>query len=309
MIDKVSTANNNISKKNPADEFNSYRGKVKQAEDKTRLDLWLKKRLQVSRKQAKRFLDDGFVTVNGKRTTLAGFELHAGVEIELSRPRTSKLIVLFEDRDLLIINKPAFMLSVPVPGSLRVSAEEAAHKYMRGKYQESKGSFIRPLHRLDSGTSGAMIFARSNVGMRVMDLFRQRQIDRKYIAVVKGHMQLKEGRIDKPISKGSFGRGKRADVGKGKESLTTYRVLEIYRDATLLEITAHSGRTHQIRAHLADIGHPLIGDKIYGVGEGFRRPALHAFKVVFHHPATGKKIDVEAKMPPDMQGLINKLRG
>ncbi|MBI4211131.1 MAG: RluA family pseudouridine synthase, partial [Deltaproteobacteria bacterium] len=171
--------------------------------------------------------------------------------------------------------------------------------------------FLMPLHRLDRETSGVMIFAKSNAGKQLSSQFRDHLIDRRYLAVVDGVVDDDQGVIETPLEKGDFGGGRKARPGTGEGSRpakSRYRVVERYADATLVDIEVKTGRTHQIRVHMAELGHPLIGDKVYGGSSRFKRHALHAHTLNFRHPATHKKIALRSPLPQDMAALVEDLR-
>ncbi len=285
-----------------------------------RIDVWLCKKSGLSRSHLKRALDGGDVRINGKKVYIAGWKLSPRDRVELQERVSSKekakftgkaggfVKILYEDKDIIVIDKPAGVLSVPQEGSASVSLEDQVRAYLRRKYKTA--SYLKPVHRLDADTSGAIVFAKSKIGERIEELFRRHDIDRQYLAVVEGAVEDDEGRIDAPLEKGNFGGGRKVRASKGgREAVTEYRVKERYGKAALLALRVLTGRTHQIRVHLAGIGHPIIGDKLYGEGAGFWRQALHAYRLGFKHPATGKKMKFESPIPKDMKDLIDELRG
>ena len=226
-------------------------------------------------------------------------------------PRHRYLDILFEDRDLIVVNKPAGVLAEPKAGSPHETLQSMLRGYLQRKYKESRGSFVRLLHRLDTETSGVMVAAKSKVGEQLEYAFREHTLDRCYDAIVCGRVEKDSGVIDLPLEKGDFGEGRKVQVSEsGKRAITEYRVLERYAKATWLEVRVRTGRTHQIRVHLAHIHHPVVGDKRYGGGEiHFARQALHARVLGFKHPRTKAKVRFEAKPPEDLQRLIDLLRG
>lgn len=281
-----------------------------------RLDIWLCKTIgDISRNQVKRMLDTGCVLVNKKRTYIAGWALKPNDKVEVLRPSKEEgsrsfVNIIYEDRDIVVVDKPAGILSVPQADSPRPNLEEQVKAYLKRKYKT--GSYLKALHRLDAETSGVTVFSKSKAGDKLENLFRCHNIERKYIAVVEGEVEKSEGRIDAPLEKGVFGGGKKARTSEGdggRKAITEYRVKERYGSSTLLEIFVRTGRTHQIRVHLSHIGHPIVGDKLYGRKTPFHRQALHAKTLGFKHPSTGKKMRFESPIPRDMQELIDRFRG
>jgi len=235
--------------------------------------------------------------------------------------------IYHQDRDIIVVEKPGGLLSVPKDGKdARDSLLERIKAFMRRKYRKGKSSFISPLHRLDAETSGIMIFALSKGGQKLTSQFRNHTIHRTYQAIVMGSIGSENGVIDRPLEKGEFGGGRKAEEakdGSGKRAVTEYRTKEIYKEATLLDVTVRTGRTHQIRVHLAAEGNPIMGDSVYDsefgrrypeiMDEvdrtlGFRRHALHASAIGFKHPTSGKKMTFRSSLPDDMKSLIDWLR-
>ena len=294
--------------KNDSSLIKPFFGTVKAKEAGARLDIWLVDKLKISRKRVKRLIDDNFIKINSKQVSIAKWMLETGDEVRVVPTKTPRVSVIHEDSDLLIIDKPPNLLSVPLEGSQKPSAYDAVKEYLMRKYADSKGVFVKPLHRLDAGTSGLLMFAKSKRGLKAMDLFRNHTIDRKYKAIVTGRIEDLNGEIKLSLKKGKFGEGRMTKAGEGKSAITKFTVAERYKNATLLDLSVRTGRTHQIRAHLSIIGYPLVGDDVYGKKDGFRRPALHAERLIFKHPSSGRKLDLKSPIPKDMEKLINKLR-
>ncbi|MDO8526324.1 MAG: RluA family pseudouridine synthase [Deltaproteobacteria bacterium] len=231
------------------------------------------------------------------------------------KPSHRFLDVLFEDRDIIVVDKPAGVLTEPKGGSPHDSLLAMMKGYLKRKFKESRGSYVKLLHRLDRDTSGVVVAAKSKVGEQLEDQFKNHTVDRKYIAIVEGAVEKEEGLIDFPLEKGDFKGGRKAQVvkkGQGLPARTRFRVEERYKNATLLAIQVETGRTHQVRIHMAEIGHPLVGDRTYGPLSGgipFSRHALHAASLGFKNPRNGRKEKFESKLPDDMVKLIDRLRG
>jgi len=232
-----------------------------------------------------------------------------------STEKTPRLKVYYEDKHLIVVEKPSGILSVPQEGSNAPSLVGMVLSYMKRKHPRSKGSYIKALHRLDTDTSGIMVLAKSKEGEKLSQQFSSHSILRRYLAVVHGQVEDSRGTIDSPLEKGRFGRGRKVRLsksGSGKSAKTMFEVRERYKSTTLLDIEVATGRTHQIRVHLASKGFPLIGDSIYGDARtrriSFKRHALHAHHLGFKHPVTGNKMSFRSPMPQDMKDLIDSLR-
>lgn len=229
-----------------------------------------------------------------------------------------RLRIYHEDRDLIVVEKRAGLLSVPSEKKEedRESLLSEIHAYLKRRHREHKHSFVAPLHRLDTETSGIMVFALSKEGQRLEQQFRDHSIRREYVALVSGRLEEEQGIIDIPIEKGDFPGGKKvrpAPQGEGRRAVTEFRVKERYANATLVELRVRTGRTHQIRVHLSEKGHPLLGDKLYASPSApppidFHRQALHAIALGFRHPATKRKYTFHSPLPKDLRDLVDQLR-
>lgn len=231
----------------------------------------------------------------------------------IGRGREFPLNVLFEDRDIIVVEKPAGVLTEPKHDSPHPHLLGMIRNYMKRRYQESKGSFVKLLHRLDKDTSGVLVAAKSKVGEQLEEQFRSHRVERHYLALVEGRVEKEEGTIDLPIEKGDFHGGRKvrvvAEGAGGMKALTRFRVQERYANVTLVAVQVSTGRTHQVRVHFAELGHPLVGDAVYGGKIPFARHALHASFLGFQHPRTKKSISFETKPPADFLTLIDDLRG
>jgi 23S rRNA pseudouridine1911/1915/1917 synthase len=233
------------------------------------------------------------------------------------RPRgRERLVLLHSERDLIVIDKPAGLLTMPSApgrGDHEDSVLARAREYARHK--RGRQAYAGLLHRLDRGTSGALAIALSREAhAEGRLLFKAHRFDRTYLALVSGDPQSAEARIDRPISREyEGGRRQVADDDEGLPARTRYKVVERFGDAALVEVTLETGRQHQIRIHLASIGHPVLDDRVYGAARDSAkptdRPLLHAWRLAFPHPLTGRRIEVESPLPRDFAARLRKLRG
>ncbi|RBP04237.1 RluA family pseudouridine synthase [Rossellomorea aquimaris] len=226
-------------------------------------------------------------------------QLHLFKELEYDVPPTyGEIDVLFEDDHLIVINKPAGIDTHPNhPEETDSLANLVAFHY------QARGESCRVLHihRLDHDTSGAIIFAKHPLSKAILDrLLTERQIKRTYHALVHGRLKQKKGTISEPIGRDRHHNTRRRVSPSGQDAVTHYKVLEYKNPYTLVEVQLDTGRTHQIRVHLSHIGHPLVGDILYGGKPIFKRQALHAARISFPHPLTGEWIECEADCADDV---------
>jgi 23S rRNA pseudouridine1911/1915/1917 synthase len=236
-------------------------------------------------------------------------------------PQDIPLKVVFEDEHLLVVDKPAGLVVHPAAGNLDGTLVNALLHHC-GSSLSGIGGVARPgiVHRIDKDTSGLLVVAKSDVAHEgLARQFAAHSIDRRYLAIVNGMPKAAEGKIDAPLARSSANRKKIAVVegSRGKQALTHWRRLQPLRDAALVECRLETGRTHQVRVHMASIGHPLVGDPVYGrTGKThgkllkqlqFHRQALHAAELGFTHPVSKLKLSFSSPMPPDMQELFNAL--
>jgi 23S rRNA pseudouridine1911/1915/1917 synthase len=288
-----------------------------------RLDLRLiREHPALSRRRAREVIEKGQVSVNGALAREAGAEVSEGDAVvfdpnrrALSRARSS-LPVLYEDEHVIVVDKPAGLLTVPTgPGLHEDTALARVQEYARRR--KSRGGFAERVHRLDRDTSGVIAFALSpEARAGLIQTFRDHRIVRVYLAIVARVPREKSGAVDAPLREEWSG-GRRGVAGRGEASraaLTRWNVREILADAALLEVRLETGRQHQIRAHLAHAGLPILGDTVYGVAsrrgerDVARRPMLHAFRLGFAHPVTGERVEVECPPPPDFRQVLARLR-
>jgi RluA family pseudouridine synthase len=203
--------------------------------------------------------------------------------------------VLFQDQALLVVDKPAGLLTIPAPGG-----DLSLSDILNGEPWRASGDpHLLPCHRLDRETSGALVYARGKaVQKKMMEIFKQRLVEKTYLAFVQGNIDRQTGSLRKPV--------------EGQAARTDYRLLERRRGYSVLEVSPHTGRTNQIRLHLAGIGHPLVGESRFAFRRDFelraKRSMLHARRLVFPHPLTGEALTIEAPLPADMQAFLEKNR-
>jgi 23S rRNA pseudouridine1911/1915/1917 synthase len=286
-----------------------------------RLDQFLAKTLaeRASRTQVKRLIEAGDVRVGLRAVTNAHYRLKPGEMIEVewtereageTRAEAIPIEIVYEDSDLLVVNKPAGMVVHPAHGNPSHTLVNALLYHVRTLSQTSGP--VRPgiVHRLDKDTSGLLVVAKNDAAhLALARQFKEHSINRTYDAFVRGTVQHEEGEIEEPVGRAFLSR-KRVVVrpSGGKHALTYYRVKRRFARASWLEVKPRTGRTHQIRVHLAHLGHPILGDAFYGVKAiGIDRQALHACELGFTHPRTKERLHFTAPLPPDLQALVRFL--
>ena len=291
------------------------------AEAGLRLDLFLHRRLpQYSRARLQEWIRQGRVRVGGRPTkpslVLKGSEVVEVEPVELpplkAVPEAIPLEVLYEDEDLVAVNKPAGMVVHAGAGNPSGTLVNALlHRFQT---LSSLGGDLRPgiVHRLDRYTSGVILIARTDAAHRSLAAqFSGRQVEKIYLALVHGRLAADSGRIDKPIARDPQRRTRMtARLAAGRPALTSYRVLRRWPRFSYLELRLHTGRTHQIRAHLAAIGHPVVGDRLYGAPAripglpALSRFFLHAHRIRFRSPSTGRPLTVEAPLAVELEAFL-----
>lgn len=278
-----------------------------------------------SRSYLQRCVEDQLITVNGVPAR-PGLRLEGDETIAVLgwRDETPEAIqaadipldVLFEDDDLLVINKPAGLVVHPAPGNRQGTLVSALLNYAPETFSEqSDDEDIRPgiVHRLDKDTSGVMVITKSpDAFSKLKEDFREHRVDKIYLAIARGRFRDGFGVIDLPIGRDEKNRLKRVVCAEGgKEALTKYRRVGEAYGCTLLQVRLYTGRTHQIRVHLAHLGHPVLGDLLYSGGAQcppfrYKRQLLHAWKLALQHPRTGERMVFTAPPAPDMASEINR---
>ncbi len=286
--------------------------------EETRLDSYLARvEPSLSRSRIKSLIEDGHVLVDGALCKPSR-RLHPGERLVLTvpppqpielQPESIPLHIAYQDEHLLVVDKPAGLSVHPGPGHpahTMVNALLALAPDLPGI-----GGYLRPgiVHRLDKDTSGLMVVAKTeSAHIHLSRQLKDRAMSKSYLALAQGRTTRNEDTIDAPLGRHPLHRKRMAVVPNGRTAQTTYRGLRHFQDATYLDVTTHTGRTHQIRVHLAHIGHPLIGDALYGRKHPqLDRHFLHAHKLGFTHPSTGEWMDFTAHLPDDLLELLNSL--
>ncbi len=307
---------------------------VAASESGTRLDIWLSARLpDVSRSRIKALVESGHVLVDGRRVKVA-HRLRTAERVEacvappppeLLEPEPIPLEVVFEDEHVLVVDKPAGM--VTHPGAGQSGGTLAAAALAHAPTMAGVGGPRRPgiVHRLDKGTSGLIALAKTPAAYDALTAqLARRTMVRRYVCLVHDEVRPASGVIDKPIARDERSRVRMAVAreGKGKPAVTRFRVLERFPGATLVECRLETGRTHQIRVHLASLGHPLLGDKTYGrrrkeraadpvladLVDRLEGVALHAAGLSFAHPVTGARLELVSPLPDRLDRVLSHLR-
>jgi 23S rRNA pseudouridine1911/1915/1917 synthase len=289
-----------------------------------RLDRIVALEAGVSRHEAASSISAGGVTVNGRVVAKGSTRVEAGDVIEadvapaavvsVSADPSVRFAVVYEDDDVIVIDKPAGLVVHPGAGH----AEGTLVHGLLSRYPEiaGVGESERPgiVHRLDSGTSGLMVVARTEAAREALvDALSTREVTRQYRALTWGEVDGLDGVIDAPLGRSTRERTKMAVVADGREARTRYEVVDRFTmpaKLTLLECTLETGRTHQIRVHLAAIGHPVVGDTRYGRARPALRcdrPFLHAERLAFAHPVTGEAMEFESALPVELETLLARL--
>jgi len=287
-----------------------------------RLDIFLaefskKKNLGLSRTIIQSLIEEGKVTLNNLNSIKPHYKLKIDDEIKIIiedkkpsilKPENIPLDIIYEDEDLVVINKPKGLVVHPAQGNYEHTLVNAL------LYRFKNLSDINPqrpgiVHRLDKETSGILVIAKNNAThLSLSEQFAKHSIKRKYIALVRGKMEFNENIIELPIGRHPY-KKKNMSVGFGKNTKyakTYYRTLKRKEKFSLLELEPFTGRTHQIRVHLAFLGHPILGDTKYGKNNEFRRLALHAKYIGFTHPRTGKFVEFSCDAPIEFTEFLNE---
>lgn len=276
----------------------------------------------LSRSAAQRLVDEGRVTVDGEAKSRST-RVQRGQLVVIDQPEPEVVVhavpavlepaILHEDEHLVVVDKPIGLVTHASPGSPGPSlASVLAARGLAGGGEEDRPGIV---HRLDKETSGLLVVARDAETLGALQrMMRRREIEREYIALVHGRPPSLAGRIEAPIGRDPINRTRRAVDGVGaRPAITHFELLEAFPDYTLEAVHLETGRTHQIRVHFAAIGHPVVGDPVYGPSSsdslGLEHQALHAHRLAFDHPATGERIELTSPLPGEFQAALDQLRG
>ena len=289
--------------------------------DGKRIDAYLAEELKdVSRVAVQRLITNGKVLVNDKKVKVS-YKVQQGdkIQVEEEKPveisikaQKIPLDIIYEDDDIIVINKPKGMVVHPANGNPDGTLVNAVMAICKDSLSGIGGE-IRPgiVHRLDKDTSGIIIVAKNDKAhINLSEQIKDHKVKKTYIALVRGIVKENEATIKMPIGRSDKDRKKMAVTKNGKEAITHFKVLKRYEKYTLLQVNIETGRTHQIRVHLSQIGYPIVGDQVYSNGKNewnIKGQCLHAKSLEFTHPSSGKKMYLEAKLPEYFENILEDL--
>ena len=295
---------------------------VNEEEKGKRLDVYIaSKDDETTRTSSQRQIEQGNVVVNDKVITKVSYKVAEGDKIEIAeqepveielKAQDIPIAIVYEDKDIIVVNKPKGKVVHPANGNPDGTLVNAIMSICKDSLSGIGGE-IRPgiVHRLDKDTSGLLIVAKNDMAhVNMSEQIKRHEVKKTYIALVRGIVKENEATIDMPIGRSNSDRKKMAVTKNGKNAVTHIKVLKRYDKYTLLEINIETGRTHQIRVHLAHIGYPVIGDYIYSNGKnefGIVGQCLHARYLEFKHPITGKDMKLEAPLPEYFEKVLQEL--
>ena len=289
--------------------------------DGKRIDAYLSEKLEdMSRVTVQRLLSNGKILVNHK-IVKSSYKVQEGDKIQIEeeipveislKAQNIPLEVIYEDKDIIVVNKPKGMVVHPANGNPDGTLVNAIMAMCKGSLSGIGGE-IRPgiVHRLDKDTSGIIVVAKNDKAhINLSEQIKEHRVKKTYIALVRGIVKENEATINMPIGRSEKDRKKMAVTKKGKEAITHFIVLERYDKYTLLQVNIETGRTHQIRVHLSQIGYPIVGDEVYSNGKNewnIKGQCLHAKSLEFTHPITGEKMYLEARLPEYFENMLEDL--
>jgi len=290
------------------------------SEEGIRIDKYLASALpEKSRSHYQKAIDNGLVLVNGK-VVKSKYQTKLGDEIVITiepvkeidiLPEDIPIDILYEDDDVIVVNKPKGMVVHPAPGHYTGTLVNALMYHCKDSLSGINGE-IRPgiVHRIDMNTTGSLLICKNDKAHNdIAAQIKVHSVNRIYKGIVVGNFKDEEGTIDAPIGRNPKDRKKMAVVSNGREAITHYKVLEQFKGYTYVEFKLETGRTHQIRVHMASIGHPLVGDDVYGKPvKNLQGQTLHAQTLGFKQPSTGEYVEVNAPLPDYFEELLEKYR-
>ena len=293
---------------------------VDEIDIKKRLDVYVSEKSEISRSHAQKLINDGNVSVNNKQEKVS-YKVTIGDSINITIPEAKTLDIvaedipldiLYEDNDVIVVNKPKGMVVHPAAGNYTGTLVNAIMAHSGDNLSGING-VIRPgiVHRIDKDTSGILVIAKNDIAhVELAKQLKDHTMKRVYVAIVKGNIKSDEGTIDAPIGRHKIHRKKMAVVKDGRHAVTHYKVIKRVDNLTVIEARLETGRTHQIRVHMSHIGHPLLGDDVYGDGKNkyhFEGQALHAKILGFVHPITNEYMEFESELPEEFKKIIDKV--
>jgi len=298
---------------------NDFEYVVKTSDESIRIDKFISNiAKELSRSLIQKLLSEGHIHVNGNAVK-SSYRVKQNDLIEIDKidvfeyrivPKEMSLNIVYEDNQLLVVNKPSGLVVHPAPGHYDDTLINGLMFYMN-TLSDINGE-MRPgiVHRIDKDTSGLLMVAKTNYAHNILaDELKQKKTKREYIALVEGVIKNKRGKINAPIGRDSKNRLRMAVINNGKPAITHFEVLETFKNATLIKCVLETGRTHQIRVHLAYINHPLLGDYIYGKAKNNEfGQYLHAKTLGFTHPKTNEYLEFDSELPEKFKSKLNELR-
>ena len=289
---------------------------IKVEEEQKRIDTYLASKTDFSRSKIQKLIKNKHITLNGQEIS-SNTSVHEGDVIQINDVKEEQTIkgedidldIIYEDDYLLIINKPSGMVVHPAPGHHSSTLVNA----LVGRFSLSNKDELRPgiVHRIDKDTSGLLIIAKTDEAHeKLSEMIKNKEVERKYIALVNGVIKHETGTIDAPIGRDISSRQKMAvtDINS-KDAITHFKVLKRFKNHTLIECKLDTGRTHQIRVHMAYIGYPIVNDPLYGKSKKTTSfgQMLHSYSIKFIHPMTNKLISFDIPLPKEFDELLNEV--